>query len=110
MYRTVKRIVVKKDEFNINLEVAGRTYPVTITRGDEFSEATIRKAAERIQMLYAKYRQQYVKTLDDRDLLGMVALQLVTDLIWLEEKYDTTPLTQKIRQYITELDGFLPGN
>jgi cell division protein ZapA len=109
MYRTVKRIVVKKDEFNINLEVAGRTYPVTLIRGDELSEAMIRKAAERIQMLFVEYRQQYVKTLEERDLLAMVSLQLVTDLVWLEEKNDITPVTQKIHQYIAELDGFLAG-
>jgi cell division protein ZapA len=101
---------VEKNEFNINLEVAGRTYPVTLVRGDELSEAIIRKAAERIQTLYAEYRQRYVKTLEERDLLAMVALQLVTDLIWTEEKNDTTPVTQKIRQYIKELDGFLPDN
>jgi cell division protein ZapA len=101
---------VKKEEFNINLEVAGKTYPVTLARGDEFSEAAIRKAAEKIQTLYVEYKQRYVKSLDEKDLLAMVALQLVTDLVWLEAQHDTTPITRKIHQYITELNGFLPGS
>jgi cell division protein ZapA len=101
---------VKKDEFNINLEVGGKTYPVTIIRGDELSEAMIRKAADRIQTLYVEYKQRYAKTLEERQLLAMVSLQLATDLVWLEEKSDTTPVTQKIHQYITELDSFLQGN
>lgn len=101
---------MKKDEFNINLEVVGKTYPVTIARGDEMSEAMMRKAAERIQTLYVEYKQRYAKTTEDKDLLAMVSLQLVTDLVWLEEKSDTTPVTQKIHQYIKELDSFLQGN
>ena len=109
MYRTVKWIVVRKDEFNINLEIAGRMYPVTIGRGDEQTEAMIRKAAEKIHKLYVEYRQRYVKTLEERDSLAMVTLQLVTELVWMEEKNDTTPITEKIRRYITEIDSFLPG-
>jgi len=110
MYCTVKRIVVKKDEFNINLDVAGKQYPATITKGDQATEAVIRKAAERIQQLVVEYKQRYVKTLDERDLVSMAALQLTADLICLENKTDTTPVTQKIQQFLIELDGILPAD
>ncbi|MDR2120702.1 MAG: cell division protein ZapA [Tannerella sp.] len=101
---------MKKDEFIIREKVADREYRMILTRGDETSEAIIRKAAERVRILYEKYRQKYIKTLEERDLLAMVALQLVTDLVRLEEQNDTTPVTQKIRRYIEELDGILSGN
>jgi cell division protein ZapA len=100
---------VKNDEFVINLEVAGRTYPITIKRGDEQEEYMMRKAAKRVQQNVIQYKQHFAKSLEDRDLLAMVAIQLAMEVVLLEEKNDTKPYTHKIQQLTETLEDYLNG-
>jgi cell division protein ZapA len=95
---------VKDDEFVINLEVAGRIYPVKIKRGDEQEEFLIRKAAKRVQQDVLQFKQYFAKTVENRDLLAMVAMQLAVDVISLEEINETEPYTRKIQQLTEMLD------
>ena len=98
---------MNNDEFVINLEVAGRTYPVKIKRGDEQEEFLIRKAAKRVQQNVTQYKQHFAKSEEERNLLAMVAIQLAVDVITLEDKNDTKPFTLKIQQLTEMLDNYL---
>ena len=98
---------MKSDEFEIKVKVAGRLYPVWIKRGDEQQEYLIRKAAKLIQQLELAYRQKFVKSLEDRDILAMAAIEIARDLVILEEKNDTKPFTHKIKQLTDMLEGYL---
>ena len=98
---------MENDEFVINLDVAGRTYPVTIKRGDEQEEYLMRKAAKRVQQNVIQYKQHFAKSEEDRDLLAMIAIQLAVDVISLEEKNDTKPFTHKIQQLTKTLENYL---
>ena len=98
---------MKNDEFVINLEIAGRTYPVTIKRGDEQEEFLIRRATKRVQQNVIQYRQHFDKSSDDRDILAMIAIQLATEVVLLEEKNDTKPFTRKIQQLTETLENYL---
>ena len=107
MHCTPKRIAVKNDEFEIKVKVAGRLYPVCLKRGDERQEYLIRQAATRIQQLELGYRQHFVKSLDDRDILAMAAIEIARNLVILEEKNDTKPFTHKIQQLTATLEDYL---
>ena len=98
---------MKSDEFEIKVKVAGKLYPVWLKRGDERQEYLIRKAAKRIEQLEIEYRQDFVKSLDDKDILAMSAIEIARDLVVLEEKNDTKPFTHKIQQLTNTLEDFL---
>jgi cell division protein ZapA len=98
---------VKDGEFVINLEIADRTYPVKITRGDEQEEFLIRMAAKRVQQNVIQFKQHFAKSVENRDLLAMVAIQLAVELISMEDKNDTKPYTHKIQQLTEMLDNYL---
>jgi cell division protein ZapA len=98
---------VRNDEFVINVEIAGRPYPVKITRGDEQEEFLIRKAAKRVQQNVLQFKQYFAKSVENRDLLAMVAIQLAAEVIDLEERNDTKPFTHKIQQLTETLDNYL---
>ena len=98
---------MKSDEFEIKVKVAGRLYPVWLKRGDERQEYLIRKAAKLIEQHELAYRQKYVKSLNDNDILAMAAISIARNLILLEEKNDTKPFTQKINQLTDILEDYL---
>ena len=84
---------MKANEFIIHLEIAGKKYPVTLRRGDVQTERRARLAARRVQQMYLERKNIFSKAVDDKDLLAMVAIQLATDMIPLEERNDTKPFT-----------------
>ena len=98
---------MKSDEFEIKVKVAGRLYPVWIKRGDERQEYLIRKAAKRIEQMELSYRQNFAKSLEDRDILAMAAIEIARDLVILEETNDTKPFTHKIQQLTATLEDYL---
>lgn len=101
---------VRGNEFIIHLEIAGKKYPVTLRRGDVDTERRVREAARRVQQMYLERKSLFSKTVDDKDLLAMVAIQLATDMIPLEERNDTQPLTDQIRRLTGELERYLKEN
>lgn len=98
---------MKGDEFIIHLEIAGKQYPVKIRRGDERTEQRAREAARRVQQMYLQQKAYFSKSLEDKDLLAMVAVQLAMDMIPLEEKNDTQPFVDKIQQWTERLEHYL---
>ena len=82
-------------------------YPVMIKRGDDQEEFLIRKATKRVQHHVIQYKQHFAKSVEDRDLLAMVAIQLAMEVVNLEERNDTKPFTHKIQQLTKTLEGYL---
>ncbi len=98
---------MKGNEFIIHLEIAGKKYPVTIRRGDELTEQRAREAAKRVQQMYLRRKSYFSQSLEDKDLLAMVAVQLAMDMIPLEEKNDIQPFADKIQQWTERLEHYL---
>lgn len=92
------------EEFLINIEIAGKKYPLTIKRRDE---ELARAAAAQINSKILQYRQHFAVGVDMKDLLAMVAFQLSMHNLQLEEKNDASPFTEKIQELTSELEGYL---
>ena len=92
------------ETFLIHIEIAGRRYPITIQRDKEES---MRAAAKQINQKVLQYQSKYGTQLDTQDMLAMIALQLsVENLAW-EDKHDTSPFEDTIRELNDELDKYL---
>jgi cell division protein ZapA (FtsZ GTPase activity inhibitor) len=93
------------DKLSIKVNVADRYYPLKIERKDE---EKIRKAARLINEKVLQYKQRYLDK-DVQDFLAMAALQFVTRVIEMEEKYDISPLEQQLQDLNEELEVYLKG-
>jgi cell division protein ZapA (FtsZ GTPase activity inhibitor) len=93
------------DKLSIKVNVADRYYPLKIERKDE---EKIRKAARLINEKVMQYKQRYLDK-DVQDFLAMAALQFVTRVIEIEDKFDVLPLEQKLQELNEELDELLKG-
>lgn len=93
------------DKFLIHLEIAEKSYGRWINRGEE---QLARDAAKQIRNKINQYRQYFAKSdLDVKDLLAMVAFQLSMSNLQLEDKNDTSPITDKIQELTGELERYL---
>lgn len=92
------------ENFLINIEIAGKKYPLTIKRRDE---ELARAAALQINSKILQYRQHFAADVDMKDLLAMVAFQLSMNNLEWEGRNDTGPFTDKIQQLTKELEGYL---
>ncbi|MDR1525746.1 MAG: cell division protein ZapA [Tannerella sp.] len=93
------------DEILIQLEVipGERKYPVWIKTEDE---RLVREAAKLLRQKFNAYKQTFSEAkLSDKDLLAMMAIDIATSHLRLEE--DTIPFTTKIRQLSDELEDLL---
>jgi cell division protein ZapA len=93
------------DKLSIKVNVADRYYPLKIERKDE---EKIRKAARLINEKVLQYKQRYLDK-DVQDFLAMAALQFVTRVIEMEDKFDIMPLEQKLQELNEELGEYLKG-
>jgi cell division protein ZapA (FtsZ GTPase activity inhibitor) len=93
------------DKLSIKVNVADRYYPLKIERKDE---EKIRKAARLINEKVMQYKQRYLDK-DVQDFLAMAALQFVTRVIEMEDKFDILPLEQKLQELNEELGEYLKG-
>lgn len=91
------------DKLSIKVNIAERYYPLRIERTDE---ERIRKAARLINEKLLQYKQRYTDK-DTQDFLAMAALQFVIKMIECEEKTDTMPFTEKVRELDEELNEYL---
>ncbi|MHB0756092.1 cell division protein ZapA [Polaribacter sp. M15] len=75
-------------KLKINVVIAGRSYPLSVNNIKE--EEGMRKAANAINQLIAKFEQNYAVS-DKQDVLAMAALQFAAKLEILSlQKNDTT--------------------
>jgi cell division protein ZapA len=93
------------DKLSIKVNVADRYYPLKIERKDE---EKIRKAARLINEKVMQYKQRYLDK-DVQDFLAMAALQFVTRVIEMEDRFDIMPLEQKLQELTEELGEYLKG-
>jgi cell division protein ZapA (FtsZ GTPase activity inhibitor) len=98
---------VNKNEFDIKLEVAGRSYRIPVRRGDEEEEFLYREAAKRVGLHLVQYRQHYSKSLEDVQLLTMVAIHLARDVLKLEADNEADTYARNIQQWTDRLDEYL---
>lgn len=73
------------NELSINIHIAGRSYPLTVT---ETEEETVRTAGKLIQERLLQYAKQF-DLKDQRDALAMLALELSTENLKLKAKVET---------------------
>lgn len=93
------------DKFLIHLEIAEKSYGLWIDWGDE---QLARDAAKQIRNKINQYRQHFTQSdVDVKDLLAMVAFQLSMSNLQLEDKNDTSPITNKIQELTGELEKYL---
>jgi cell division protein ZapA len=91
------------DKLSIKVNVADRYYPLKIERKDQ---EKIRKAARLINEKVLQYKQRYTDK-DVQDFLAMAALQFVTRVIEMEDKFDVLPLQQQLQELNEELEAYL---
>jgi cell division protein ZapA len=70
------------NELSININIAGRSYPLTVT---ETEEETVRTAGKLIQEKLLQYAKQF-DLKDQRDALAMLTLELATENLRLKAK------------------------
>lgn len=95
------------DEFLITIKIGGQhVFQLQVKRSEE---EVMRKAAKQIEQKIRQYRQRYPDEdkIDTDDLLAMVAFQLSLTNLRLEELHDTSPITEKVQQLTSELEGYL---
>jgi cell division protein ZapA len=98
---------VNENEFDIKLEVAGNSYRIPVRRGDEEEEFLYREAAKRVGLHLVQYRQYFSKSLENIQLLTMVAIHLARDILKLEAENDVGTYDRKIQQWTDKLDEYL---
>ncbi|HYW96009.1 MAG TPA: cell division protein ZapA [Bacteroidales bacterium] len=91
------------EKLSIKVNVAERYYPLRIERDDE---EMIRRAARMINEKVLQYKQKYVDK-DTQDFIAMAALQFVIKLIESENRADSLPLDESLREMTNELDAFI---
>lgn len=91
------------DKLSIRVNIIDRYYPLKIERKDE---EKIRKAGKIINDKVLQYKQKYADK-DVQDFLAMAALQYVTRLIELENKEDSLPFVDNIKELSEELEEYL---
>ncbi len=94
------------DNFLINIEIAGKHYPLDIKRDEE---EKIRAAAVQINSMLFQYRQHFggSDSVDTKDLLAMVALHLSYRNLRIEEANDAAPFIEKISQVSEMLSQYV---
>jgi cell division protein ZapA len=93
------------DTIKINLNIADSYYPITIQREEE---EMMRKAARQVNERLNLYREKYSTQPKDK-LLAMVAYQFAQEKLMLEQRNDTQPFSDKIRELTDLLEKHFDG-
>ena len=98
---------MKNVEYGIKLTVAGQEYPVPLPLNKDGieDERLLREAAKRVEKSRIEYRQQFAKSVGEKDILAMIAIEMARDLVKLEEKNNT--ITQEIQQLTAKIEDYL---
>ncbi len=91
------------NKLSINIKIDGRNYPLKIDRDDE---EKYRKAARMINEIVLQYRQKYANH-DAQDFLAMTAFQFVLKNLELENRADTSPFVDEVKELNEILDEYL---
>ncbi|HQQ93121.1 MAG TPA: cell division protein ZapA [Bacteroidia bacterium] len=88
-------------ELNIKVEISGSIYPLKVDSEDEKS---IKEAVELINNKIAEFEKKYAIR-DKKDVLGMVMLQLVSQLY--KQSQDKEQELKHFKQLFAEVDDML---
>ena len=89
-------------QLSIKVNIAGRTYPLTIERSEE---EMIRKAADNINASINDLKENYAVK-DIQDLLAMTALQLSTKSNTISKEVDDDKVANELKALDKELSDF----
>lgn len=84
-----------EEKLTIKVNIVDRYYPVRI---DSKDEEKIRKAAKVINEKITLYKGKKFADKDEQDYLAMVALQLSTKVLEMEETNDINPFIEKVKE------------
>jgi len=90
-------------QLSIKVNIAGRTYPLTIERSEE---EMIRKAADNINASIKNLKENYAVK-DMQDLLAMTALQLSTKSDTISKEVEDDKVANELIALDKELSDFL---
>ena len=90
-------------QLSIKVNIAGRSYPLTIERSEE---EMIRKAADNINASIKDLKENYAVK-DIQDLLAMTALQLSTKSTTISKEVDDDKVANELKTLDKELSDFL---
>ena len=90
-------------QLSIKVNIAGRTYPLTIERSEE---EMIRKAADNINESIKNLKENYAVK-DIQDLLAMTALQLGTKSNTISKEVEDDKISDELIALNEELSDFL---
>ena len=93
-------------KLRIKITIAGRVYPLSINNATE--EEGMRKAANRINEMVAKFEKNYAVS-DKQDVLAMSALQFASqvEIHNLSKENDLKKATEKLNVLSQKLDSHL---
>ena len=93
-------------KLRIKITIAGRVYPLSINNATE--EEGMRKAANRINEMVAKFEKNYAVS-DKQDVLAMSALQFASqvEIQNLSKENDLKKATEKLNVLSQKLDSHL---
>jgi cell division protein ZapA len=91
------------DKLTIRVNIANRTYPLTIYRSEE---EAIRKVVKEINNTIINYTQRYPNK-DTEDYLSMTLLQFAIQHYHLQQKNNIEPIITKLETLNNELQDFL---
>lgn len=94
-----------EDKIRINIMLAGTAYPLTIRRDDE---EIYRKAARQVEIYINKYKGKYPKVAHEM-ALAMVAYHFSLASLMQQNRNDTAPFTDKIKELNSAMDTLLKG-
>lgn len=94
---------MENEKLTIRVNINERFYPLKIEASDE---EKIRKAAKNINSMIAKYREVFSDK-DGQDFLAMVALQLGTKIIDLDNNSQLTEIVDDIRTLNRDIEQFI---
>ena len=90
-------------QLSIKVNIAGRSYPLTIERSEE---EMIRKAADNINESVKNLKENYAVK-DIQDLLAMTALQLSAKSNTISKEVDDDKVANELKALDKELSDFL---
>ena len=90
-------------EFIVKVDIAGNKIPMRIARKDE---EFVRAVALRVSIKYDRYSKKYADA-SEIEHLAMTAYTLSKELVLIENRNDTAPYEEKIRQLTGVIEKYL---
>ncbi|HSM49189.1 MAG TPA: cell division protein ZapA [Draconibacterium sp.] len=94
---------MEKKKLRININIDGKSYPLTINFEDE---ERYRTAAKKVNEIVRKYREQFSEQ-DSKDIIAMAAFQIALSNTELEHREDKTLFIEELKNLNDDISDFL---